>query len=119
MGIFLFLNGSRRAGRVVAIGLTCAAALLAACQATPRLQPRIAEFDWQFKKIMDNAPDQQVTFRTCDRASRDRARFIMDYEEQVSRYTVAMISCMRIEGWGITKPPMRFVTRTPAITPAE
>jgi hypothetical protein len=80
---------------------------LAACQT----QPRLARFDWRFTQIMDEAPDQKEAFRRCDRAARDRVRFINDYEEQVSRYTLATIACMRIEGWGITQPPIQFVPR--------
>jgi hypothetical protein len=87
---------------------------LAACQLTGRTQTRVAQFDWQFTPISDRPGDKDATFAKCDRAARDRFRFVTDYEDQISRYTLATIACMRIEGWGITKPPMQFVPRTPS-----
>jgi hypothetical protein len=86
---------------------------LAACQMAQR-QTRVAKFDWQFTQIADKPADKDATFARCDRAARDRVRFVTDYEDQVSRYTLATIACMRIEGWGITKPPMQFVPRAPS-----
>jgi hypothetical protein len=76
---------------------------LADCQMASQTRTTPARFDWDFKQIAANAPDRDETFKKCDRAAKDRARFVMNYEEQVSRYGHAIISCMRIEGWGITR----------------
>jgi hypothetical protein len=76
------------------------------CQTAGQTKTTPARFDWDFKQIAANAPDRDETFKKCDRAAKDRARFVMNYEEQVSRYGHSVISCMRIEGWGITRNPL-------------
>lgn len=88
--------------------LACAALCLAlaGCQTAGGAKTSPARFDWDFTQIAANAPDKDETFKKCDRAAKDRARFITDYDMQVSRYGHAVISCMRIEGWGITKNPL-------------
>jgi hypothetical protein len=88
--------------------LACAALCLAlaACQSAGGTKTSPARFDWDFTRIAADAPDKDETFRKCDRAAKDRARFVRNYDEQVSRYGHAVISCMRIEGWGITRNPL-------------
>jgi hypothetical protein len=79
---------------------------LTSCQTAGQTKTTPAHFDWDFKQIAANAPDRDETFKKCDRAAKDRARFVINYDEQVSRYGHAVISCMRIEGWGITRNPL-------------
>ena len=65
----------------------------------------VATYDWQFRKIRADATPQDKAFRECESASKKNNRFIGNAMIQIHSYIDDVQSCMRVEGWVITKKP--------------
>jgi hypothetical protein len=106
----MILNGSELMDQnhsryFIALTLLCASLIHSACVTKKR---QVAQYNWDFKAISDKPTAKAEAFEACDAASRRRFRFVSDYEEQVFRYASGVASCMRLEGWGVTKNPVSY-----------
>jgi hypothetical protein len=99
----LMLKRSRPRNARVAM-LVVIAALTSNC-ATTGATP-VASYDWQFAKLRDDATEQDKAFRTCDDTAKRQARLVTSSLAQIYRYGALVQSCMRFEGWRLTKDPI-------------
>jgi hypothetical protein len=96
--------------------LAVASLMLSGCASVGRTP--VASYDWQFDKLRDDATAQDSAFKICDNTAKTRARLVTAPLAQIYRYGALVQSCMRFEGWRLTKDPItiRYVGLNTRIT---